>query len=232
MAENKPISQLTYEYWENTGLLFILMPSFSRSDEEYTMHLTLTALLITTQWSKQNRELLYLWRSGSRTGIGPRTSASSQTCVTRPFPAISANFEYDQITPLFTSIFCPLLPITFEIETQVLKRGFQGLHIPVVCLQVLIVPCAPLQWSRPQPQRLCASSVLRSARLTALVLHMCVHQAWNILSWWAPPPHSRLWSLKTWVSSGSPPHSIPHSPFFSLGIIAPVAVFPIRLWAP
>ena len=42
IRENKPISQLTYEYWDNAGLI-ILRLSFPQSDEEYKTHLTLTA---------------------------------------------------------------------------------------------------------------------------------------------------------------------------------------------
>lgn len=76
LVRSRPISHLKHEDQENTK--FILMLSFSRSDKEYKMHVTLTAFpillwtlqsplfLVTTPRGRQDRGLLYRWKVGEQ----------------------------------------------------------------------------------------------------------------------------------------------------------------------
>ena len=133
ISENKPISQLTYEYWDDTDLLLIFTLSLPRSDEKDKPRLTLTAffslittaLLISTQWGRQNRDLLYPgeieehnrnWTQDPQLMLVLPSGTSSPPSYTPPAhalcvtTAISTNLRFNQIILLLHLYFANNFP--------------------------------------------------------------------------------------------------------------------------
>lgn len=75
-----------------------------------------------------------------------------------------------------------MFPITLGTETEVLKRAFQGSTFQSVSLPALIKHYASCCGHTPSHSHLGLPWSSEVPCSVVLSLHMCVHQAWNILS--------------------------------------------------